>query len=277
MTQTKTPPPRLAEEIAVECKLSAEAAALLQKGESWLAFFNRLVGHQRHEDAFRLAAYAFPKPQAIWWGALCLWNASRPTPPPEVDAILKAIVTWLKEPSEGHRRAVEKTGNAIKFAQPAGALALAVFASGGSISLEGLPHVEPAPGLTAKSVALAVGLLARKPGDKAARMAGFAALAGDVASGKIPYGLPAPTHAASREKPTAAGDDSVGRGGFDESIGAASLGHAPPAKPARAPVPQADADDEWDSLPRTSSSGQKRPAAKPTPNDDESIGRSDEF
>lgn len=264
MTAVKKPAVRTAEEIAVEFKLTPAAAALLHKGESWPAYFNRLVERELYEDAIRFAAYALPKKQAVWWGTLCLWNSTRPTPPAEVDAILKAVVTWLKESSEENRRTVEQAGKQLEFAHPAGSLALAVFTSGGSISPKGLPEVEPAPALTAKAIALVVGLLAKKA---KAKIRESLALVPKVASGKIPFGDPAALDAAiapAKEKVPAVIDESVGKDLMDESV-----------TPATAPKPAAG--DDWANLPRTPSSKKKLSAARheprPEPDADESIGK----
>jgi hypothetical protein len=221
-----------------------------------------------------------PKRLAIWWGALCLWNATRPNPPPEVDAILKAVVTWLKEPTEEHRRDVEKAGSVLKFGQPAGSLALAVFTSGGSIAPADQPVVEPTPDLSAKSVALTVSLLLKQGTDRAATRRGFCALVQDVAAGKCPPGLllelpapPKPEKAEAKKNPIVA-DESIGR------MMAAEQPVTPRVKDrdnaADRPAPR-KLDDRWADLPRTSSSGKARPTTKPHSADDESIGKCDDL
>jgi hypothetical protein len=154
------PAPASAEEICRSCHPSAEGKALCSPGLSASDFLTCLLGKRLFPDALSVAAHLLPKREAIWWGALCAWHGLRPKPGEKIDAALRAVVTWLGDPSEVNRRAAHTAGEAATAASPAGAVALAAFYSEGSISLPGLPEVQPPPLLAQNTIAGAVLLTA---------------------------------------------------------------------------------------------------------------------
>ncbi len=179
MSQTATPEPAAATEAApptaaeVCARYDASEAVrdLLDDDAPPDAFLERLIQQGRYADAVAFLARWLPTAEAVWWGCLCAWEACRPDPSPEEDAALSVVVDWLGEPSEANRRRAEAIARPAKPAKPpspAQALAMAVFLSGGSISLADLPHVDPPPDGAAASVAGAVERAAlRAPVDSA--------------------------------------------------------------------------------------------------------------
>lgn len=168
-------------------KLSPAARELLHDRQRLVEFQALLVEKELFADAVRVTAACLVPRDAVWWGALCLWSLSRPEPPPEVWAVLQAVLTWLREPSDAHRRAAEAAGRAAGPNTPAGTLGLAVFLSEGSLSLPGLPCVAPEPHLTPCTVAAALLQASRKqgPDQAAACQAQFLAIAHEVAQGNL--------------------------------------------------------------------------------------------
>jgi hypothetical protein len=174
-----------AAEVCGQFEPSEAARALLDSKMPALTFFKTLCEHELFADALRFAAYALPRRDAIWWGSLCIWQVQRPRPKPDVEAALQAVVKWVRDPSEEHRRAAEEAGKKLPANDAAAGLCQAVFLSGGSISKPKLPEVPPAPHLTAKRVASIVLGASRVVKDSAACQKHFLGLALEVAEGKL--------------------------------------------------------------------------------------------
>lgn len=167
-------------------ELGDEAKALLKKELKPLAFFQLLLEHKLYEDAIRFLSYLLPTRQAVWWGCMCVWHVARPEASSTAGAALEAVFRWVHDPSEDNRRAAEAAAQAAGPGTPAGALAMAVFLSGGSISLAKLPEVLPKPFLAAKTVANAVLAAARKvkPAQVPEMQRNLLNIGHDVAQGK---------------------------------------------------------------------------------------------
>lgn len=174
---------------------SDEALGLLAPGQSPWAFVDALLAHERHEDAIEFVARWLDKRRAVWWGCLAVWCGTRHEPPPAVDAALAAAVAWVREPGEVTRRMAQDAAAGLGAAEPAGALARAVFWSGGSISRPDLPAVEPRPDGTAQTVAALVRAVALrgKPQFVVDRRRQLLRIALEVVRGELPWddGLPA--------------------------------------------------------------------------------------
>lgn len=189
-----TPPapltPPSAEEVCRCFTPSADARALLQLGVRPRAFLDGLVHKGLFPDALTFAAFWLTKRQAVWWGCLCAWHAGRPRLKPPAAAALRAALSWVHEPSEEHRRAAGKAGDAAGgAATPAGAVALAAFWSEGSLSAPDLPPAPPPPGLTQQTVGGAVLLAANlgPPDQLADRCRGYVNLALEVHQGQVDW------------------------------------------------------------------------------------------
>jgi hypothetical protein len=161
MTTTQAPPrATLAAEVCRRYESSPTARSLLRSGQSPQAFFDVLMQQELYDDAVAFLARLLTKPQAVWWGCLCAWDAARPNPSSAVQAALHATLRWLQQPTEEHRRAVEQVARKVGLAKPAGAVAQAAVYAQGSMSPPGLPEVAPPEDLTALTIAGAVCLSA---------------------------------------------------------------------------------------------------------------------
>jgi len=175
-----------ADQVCRDFSLSADGRKLLRPGQPPASFFGLLFANELYPDAVQFMAHLMPKREAVWWGCLCAWNGARPEPPPELGDALEAAVRWVREPSEENRRAAQGPGEKLGPAALAGAVALAAFWSGGSMSGPDLPAVPPPPTLTHSAIAGAV-LAAAAQGDPAQmrqRYRQFLHLAVDVANQK---------------------------------------------------------------------------------------------
>jgi hypothetical protein len=175
------------EQVCKHIELSQEARKLLRPGLQPAAFFGLLFANEHYHDAVNLVAHLLPKREAVWWGCLCAWHGARPEPPAEVGNALEAAIRWVREPSEANRRATQEPGEKAGPATPAGAVALAAFWSGGSMSRPDLPPVPPPERLTNDAIAGAV-LAAAARGDPAQlgqRYRQFLHWGADVANQKI--------------------------------------------------------------------------------------------
>jgi hypothetical protein len=146
----------LASDVAARFELSDDARALLVPDAKPAEFFALLSRHELYRDAFNFAAHYLPKRQSIWWGCLCAWELFRDEVPPSEERPIRAVVDWIREPSEQHRRAALAEARAPKTGPIGGALAMAVFAAEGSLSPPEAPEVKPSDDQSANFVAAAV-------------------------------------------------------------------------------------------------------------------------
>jgi hypothetical protein len=148
-------------DISATCKLSNRAVGLVAKHSAPVAYVEQLAREGLAADGLEFVAHWLPKRAAIWWGCLCLWHVRRPTLPAAEEAALRALVQWVRDPSETRRRALDAVAAAAGHMRtPAGGLACAAFFSGGSLAPPGLPVVAPPPDLTAHTVAQVLGVAA---------------------------------------------------------------------------------------------------------------------
>ncbi len=148
--------------------LSEEAARLLDEKQTLLVFLYRLMNERLFVDAVRLLAHALPPRDGIRWAADCAKSSAGS---PTAAAALATVEAWLTDPSEPNRRACGEAASAVGCATAAGAAALAVFLSGGSIAPADRPAVAPGEHLTSRAVANAAILAAvgGEPGKTAER------------------------------------------------------------------------------------------------------------
>jgi hypothetical protein len=194
MPATQTPPvivQPLAVDAARDCELSQEAQALLAPQVKAASFLAQLAREGLWMDSLRLAPHALGRAEALWWGALCLWQFYRPAPPPEADECLTIVVRWLQNRNETNRRAAYAAGQRAKTTTPAGNLALAVFFENGSMSLPDQPNVPVKPHYLPCTISSAVTLAIKlsPPDERVARQSDYVRLALEVMAGHWP--LPA--------------------------------------------------------------------------------------
>jgi uncharacterized protein DUF6931 len=176
-----------AAEVCANFALEKEAQQLLRDGISPRDFVAALIENKRHVDAIDFLAHALPVREGIWWGCLCMQHSMGDNKPPPDKAAATAAVEWLMRPSEENRAAAKALALTADPVSPAGALAMAVSLTGGSIYPPELPFKAPPPFASEKAVARAVKLASIKcaPAKIAKTQRSYVELAIQVAEGRL--------------------------------------------------------------------------------------------
>lgn len=171
--------------VAREIPLSDDARALLTSEQTPDQFLAAIDNRHLHADAIHFLSRWLSSRDAVWWACLCVWHTRRPGPTSKVEEeALQSALRWVVEPNERHRRAAEFAGSLAGLGTPAGCVAMAVFWSGGSISLPNLPVVEAPKDAASTTIAQAVLFSATGlPGENEHRRR-FVQLGRDVAAGR---------------------------------------------------------------------------------------------
>src|SRR6516165_5276303 len=146
--------------IAENAELEDEARKLLADQQTPRQFVEVLVQKGLLADACRFLGQALPKREAVWWALQCVRQAGGANSTPSAAKCLQAAETWVLSPKEDSRQAAKPLADAAGIATPAGAVALAVFFHGGSMTPDDLPLVPPPEHLTGATAANAVLLAA---------------------------------------------------------------------------------------------------------------------
>ena len=154
-------------------------------GASPAEFLNELIAGGKLSEAVQFFAFALPPREAVWWACSCTRAHARdPLSPPLAEA-LDAAETWVRRPTEEHRRVAMQRAQATDFQSPAAWVAVAAFWSGGSMAPENLPELPPAAHLLGIAVAGAITLAAVQSEPLAAdrKRQHYLASAVDIANG----------------------------------------------------------------------------------------------
>jgi hypothetical protein len=165
-------------------QFSDEAASLLEGGT--VAALARLEGAGLLMEATRLAAFALPAREAVWWACMCARHtASSAEHPVREAAVCAAAEEWVRRPTDAQRRAAMALAQEAGFNTPESWAATAAFWSGDSMAPPEAPKVPPGPHLVGLAAAGAVALAALrgKATLRDERLRRFLASARDVASG----------------------------------------------------------------------------------------------
>jgi|GEM_PF-4319893 len=115
-----------------------------------------LMQKEEYQDCLELLSYLLPLRKGIWWAAQVVWNCVEGQPSKQEQIALRHTMDWVNEPTEENRQAAGQVAKRMGASNPFGALAMATFYTGGSISLPGLPEVLPPPGSGERLVSAAV-------------------------------------------------------------------------------------------------------------------------
>ena len=108
-------------------------------------FLDALIAAGHLPDALRFLAAALPKREAVWWACVCARQGYGAVVPSPAGAALQAAERWVADPSDANRRAAHPAAEAAGVGTPAGAAAIGVFLSGGSLAPVNLPACRPLP------------------------------------------------------------------------------------------------------------------------------------
>ena len=144
-----------AHEIVQRFKLQKESQTLLTEQQTPAEFLQQMTENGHYHDAVTFLAHGLPPREAVWWSSVCARYHYDVSTSNDQTALV-AAETWVRNPNDTNRRLAEKYAEAGDYATPASWAAAAAFWSGGSISAEDDPVMEPPPYLYAHAVAGAV-------------------------------------------------------------------------------------------------------------------------
>lgn len=148
---------RLTSALQVAELMDAEPEGLPGPDVSVRAHYEALRAQGLTLEALEYIGHALPRLEAIWWAAHLLESEARKRALPPLDRqALDHALRWLGDPDDDRRRAASEAADAAAGPSPERLLALAVFLSGGSISLPDLPPVLPGPAAACRLAGSAV-------------------------------------------------------------------------------------------------------------------------
>jgi len=172
-------------EILARAALPSPAAALVAGLADAPSAIAALRGQKMLVEASRLAAFALPKREAVWWACMC----ARAVPPEQVseedEAALVGAENWVRLQNDETRRAAFAHAQTAGFSTPEAWAGVAAFWSGDSMAPLGQAAVPPAAHLPGTAVAGAVALASVRtlPERRSARLERFLDSAADIARG----------------------------------------------------------------------------------------------
>jgi hypothetical protein len=135
--------------------------------------------------ATRLAAFALPRREAVWWASMCALHTSSDGQPEIEVRTRETAELWVRRQDDATRRQAMDLARQAGFAAPEAWAAVAAFWSGDSISPLGQPAVPPARHLagTAVSGAIALAAVRGDPNHRQVRLERFLASFQEIAGG----------------------------------------------------------------------------------------------
>lgn len=119
-------------------------------------YLNKLLEKGYFADSIVFLAHALPKREAIWWACLCSKAVMNRNSRADDLASQAISEKWVYEPDEKKRRMCGTLAEKGEYKSAQNWTAAAVFWSGGSITKEEDPAMEPAPFLYAHAVSGAI-------------------------------------------------------------------------------------------------------------------------
>jgi len=145
-----------AAEICTNFFLPRDARRTLRRSMSPREFLDALLAKKQYTTGIDFIAHALPARDAIWWGCLCFQYAFGEKLTAADRAACTAAVLWVWQPTEVHRVAAKEPADLAGPHSAAGALAMAVYQTGGSLAPPNMPVKPPSPFAPAKAVAISV-------------------------------------------------------------------------------------------------------------------------
>jgi hypothetical protein len=184
------PPTKLNRDLAAilpMAKLEPPTAALLDGCNDTEDGLRRLHTAGDLAGASRLAAFALPRREAVWWASMCALHTSSAGQPEIEVRTREAAELWVRRQDDATRRQAMDLARQAGFAAPESWAAVAAFWSGDSMSPLGQPLVPPAPHLagTAVSGAIALASVRDDPKRRHGRLERFFASFQEIAGGGI--------------------------------------------------------------------------------------------
>lgn len=134
------------------CQFAALEAEPTADSMAPAGYIEHLLATDRGAEAVRFLAQALTPESAVRWALRCAKHFANH----DAASGFHAIEAWLQSPVDAKRRAAKEAAEKSGLDNPAGALDMAVFFSGGSISPENAPDVPPPPHVCQRLAAGAV-------------------------------------------------------------------------------------------------------------------------
>ena len=136
--------------------IDENAFELLQPELTPEEYINKLLEKEYFADSIIFLAHALPKREAIWWACLCSKAVINKDTRADDIASITVAEKWVYEPDDKKRRMCGTLAEKGEYKSAQNWTAAAVFWSGGSITKESDPVMEPAPYLYAHAVSGAI-------------------------------------------------------------------------------------------------------------------------
>lgn len=137
--------------------MGADEAALPDTGITPAAHYAALRSAGRRDVAISFLGHALPRLEAITWACTILEDAAGERRLTARDRrALDVSLRWLGDPSDECRRAAQDAADEAGERAPERVLGMAVFCSGGSVSMPDLPPVLPPPEVAGRLAATAI-------------------------------------------------------------------------------------------------------------------------
>ena len=136
--------------------IDEQAGDLLLPEYSPEQYVNILIDNKCFADSIVFLAHSLPKREAIWWACLCAKSITNDATKADDLASLSMAEKWVYEPDEKKRRMCGTLAEKGEYKTCQNWTAAAVFWSGGSITAEADPAMEPSPFLYAHAVSGAI-------------------------------------------------------------------------------------------------------------------------
>lgn len=132
--------------------INEKAFELLQPELTPEEYIKKLLEEKYFADSVIFLAHSLPKREAIWWSCLCSKAVTNNETKADDLASLTMAEKWVYEPDDKKRRMCGTLAEKGEYKSAQNWTAAAVFWSGGSITKEDEPAMEPAPYLYAHAV-----------------------------------------------------------------------------------------------------------------------------
>lgn len=161
--QPQHPLASLVAELSLTAELTEPSRELLRPELGPRKYLGALVAGEHLPDAVRLVAHLLPMRECVWWAWMAARRAAGEKAPETIREALDVTERWIADPTDKNRRAAFTAAEAAGLDNPAGAVAMAIFFTGGSIAPPDTPEVAPPFGAAAKILAAAVLMGATRP------------------------------------------------------------------------------------------------------------------
>jgi len=136
--------------------IDEDALELLQPELTPEEYIKKLMDNEFFADSIIFLSHGLPKREAIWWACLCAKAVTDKDTKADDLASLTMAEKWVYEPDNKKRRMCGTLAEKGEYKSAQNWAAAAVFWSGGSITKEDEPAMEPAPYLYAHAVSGAI-------------------------------------------------------------------------------------------------------------------------